>query len=89
MEIIATRKDFIDQYVGWSYSKTTEFLKQNINNKIIVDESEGPLYSGENDSFGKEVIMAFQNFGGNVEFLNGDKDKLSYYFNITMNLVNS
>jgi len=77
MEIIATRKDFIGEYVGWSYRKTTEFLKENSNNKIIIDESEGSLYENEHDAFGLEAIMAIKNFDGKVEFLN--EDKLSYY----------
>lgn len=69
MEIIATRKDFIDNYVGWSYRKTTEFLKENVNNKIIIDES---IYLNENDSFGLEAISAIKNFDRKVEFLNED-----------------
>ena len=44
MNVIATRKDFIDVYVGWSYVKTTKFLQDNINNQITIDESEGSLF---------------------------------------------
>lgn len=83
MEIIATRKDFIDQYVGWSYRKTTEFLRENKNNKIIIDESEGSIYQNEHDAFGLEAIIAIKNFGSKIKFLNEEEDKLLYYFNIT------
>jgi hypothetical protein len=93
MEIVATRKDFIDVYVGWSYKKTTKFLQENINNKIIVDESEGPLYIDGYDVFGMEAIIAIKNFGSKTNFLNfrgkfkflNDEDKLVYYFNLTPN----
>lgn len=44
MEIIATRKDFVDTYVGCSYEKTIKFLEKNIDNEIFIDESEQPLY---------------------------------------------
>lgn len=81
MKIVATRKNFIDQYVGWSYMKTTKFLQENINNEIFIDESEGSLYLNENDSFGLEVIIAFKNFNGQIKFLN--EDKLQYYFTLT------
>jgi hypothetical protein len=80
MKIIATRKDFIDQYVGWSYMKTTKFLEENINNEIFIDESEGLLYLNEHDRFGLEVIIALKKFGGHIEFLN--KDRLQYYFTL-------
>ena len=78
MNVIATRKDFIDVYVGWSYVKTTKFLQDNINNQITIDESEGSLFFNENDSFGLEAIMAIKKFDKQIKFLN--EDKLQYYF---------
>jgi hypothetical protein len=84
MEIVATRKDFISVYVGESYKKTTDFLQENLNNKIIIDESENPLYINEDDIFGMEAIIAIKNFGSKIYFLN-DEDKLAYYFNLKPN----
>jgi hypothetical protein len=83
MEIIATRKDFLDIYVGWSYNKTTKFLQENVNNKIIIDESENQLYENENDYFGMEAIIAIKRFGKEINFLN--EDKLQYYFDLIPN----
>lgn len=59
---------------------TKTFLQENVNNKIIIDESEGQLYQNEHDSFGMEAIIAIKRFGKEIKFLN--EDKLRYYFDL-------
>ncbi len=75
--MIVTRKDFIDYYVGFSYNKTLKLLE---NDNLIMDESDGALFLGENDSFGLEAIMAIKDSGKTIQFLH--EDKLEYYFNV-------
>ena len=59
--IIATKKDFIGEYIGESNKKTKDFLKKVIDGILYIDGAYS-LIQDERDAFGREAMDTIYNF---------------------------
>ena len=51
-KVVVTRSDFVDNYLGWTRSKTRNLLEKNVGKILVV---EGPIIVACNDSYGHEA----------------------------------
>lgn len=58
---VVSREDFVDQYVGWTASKTKKLLMKNLGKVLFVDEAYS-LVEGLDDKFGVEAATTLNLF---------------------------
>lgn len=58
---IASRSDFVGQYVGWTDPKTKKFLNDNLGKVIFVDECYS-LCNDARDTFGMEALTSINQY---------------------------